>query len=80
MKVSLRNDAKSFFDSLKSVLIKEIQTHGIVSAVSVCSNTAQELTKEFGILKDIYIKRVTFKNRNPLNAPDNFEAKALKVV
>lgn len=79
LKVSLRNDAKTFLESLKSVLIKEIQTHGIVSAVSVCSDTAQILTNNFGISKGIYIKRVSFKNRNPLNVPDDFEAKGLKL-
>lgn len=79
LKASLRNDAKSFMESLKSVLIKEIQTHGIVSAVSVCSDTAQLLTNNYGISKGIYIKRVSFKNRNPLNVPDDFEAKVLNI-
>jgi len=76
---ALRSDAKTFMDSLKSVLIKEIQSNGIVSAVSVCSDTAQILTNNFGISKGIYIKRVSFKNRNPLNVPDEFESKVLKM-
>ncbi|MFN3872655.1 MAG: DUF3365 domain-containing protein [Ignavibacterium sp.] len=79
LKTSLRSDAKSFMESLKSVLIKEIQTNGIVKAVSVCSDTAQVLTNNYGISKGIYIKRVSFKNRNPLNVPDDFEAKVLKM-
>ncbi len=79
LKTSLRSDAKSFMESLKSVLIKEIQTNGIVKAVSVCSDTAQVLTNTYGISKGIYIKRVSFKNRNPLNVPDDFEAKVLKM-
>lgn len=79
LKTSLRSDAKSFMETLKSVLIKEIQTNGIVKAVSVCSDTAQVLTNNYGISKGIYIKRVSFKNRNPLNVPDDFEAKVLKM-
>lgn len=79
LKTALRADAKSFMESLKSVLIKEIQTNGIVRAVSVCSDTAQVLTNNYGISKGIYIKRVSFKNRNPLNVPDDFETKVLKM-
>lgn len=78
-KSALRSDAKTFMESLKSVLIKEIQTHGIVSAVSVCSDTAQVLTNNYGISKGIYIKRVSFKTRNPMNVPDEFETKVLKM-
>ncbi|GMU95296.1 DUF3365 domain-containing protein [Ignavibacterium album] len=79
LKISLRSDAKSFMESLKSVLIKEIQTNGIVKAVSVCSDTAQVLTNNYGISKGIYIRRVSFKNRNPLNVPDEFETKVLEM-
>lgn len=76
-KAVLRKDAKEFMESLKSVLMKEMQTNGIASAVSVCADTAQLLTNSFGITKGIYIKRVSFKNRNPNNKPDDFETKAL---
>ncbi|BDQ03368.1 DUF3365 domain-containing protein [Ignavibacterium sp.] len=79
LKTALRSDAKTFMESLKSVLIKEIQTNGIVNAVSVCSDTAQILTNNYGVSKGIYIKRVSFKNRNPLNVPDDFESKVLKM-
>jgi hypothetical protein len=78
IKNGLRNDAKQFMGSLKSILVKEMQTNGIVAAVSVCSDTAQILTNNYGINKGIYIKRVSFKNRNINNQPDEIEAKALK--
>jgi hypothetical protein len=78
LKAGLQKDAKDFTESLKSILMKEIQTNGIISAVSVCSDTAQILTNNYGITKGIFIKRVSFKNRNPNNQPDEFEAKALK--
>lgn len=78
IKNGLRKDAKEFMESLKSILVKEMQTNGIVSAVSVCSDTAQILTNDYGVKKGIYIKRVSFKNRNQNNIPDEFETKALQ--
>jgi len=77
IKKGLRSDAKDFMDSLKSILVTEIQKNGIVSAVSVCSDTAQLLTVNYGLNKGLYIKRVSLKNRNPRNAPDGFESKVL---
>ena len=78
IKNGLRTDAKQFMESLKIVLVKEMQTNGIVAAVSVCSDTAQVLTNNYGVNKGIYIKRVSFKYRNANNQPDEFETKALK--
>lgn len=78
IKNGLRKDAKEFMESLKSILVKEMQTNGIVAAVSVCSDTAQILTNDYGVKKGIYIKRVSFKNRNQNNVPDEFETKALQ--
>lgn len=77
IKNGLRKDAKEFMGTLKSVLVKEMQTNGIVAAFSVCSDTAQILTNDYGVKKGIYIKRVSFKNRNQNNIPDEFEVKAL---
>jgi hypothetical protein len=77
-KEGLESDSKEFMASLKSVLIKEIQMNGIVAALSVCSDTAQILTNKFGLSKGIYIKRVSLRNRNSNNSPDEFEYKALK--
>lgn len=79
IKSGLRNDAKDFMESLKSILVKEMQTNGIVTAVSVCSDTAQLLTNNYGIKKGIYIKRVSFKNRNENDAPNKIETEALKM-
>lgn len=78
IKSGLRQDAKEFMGSLKEILVKEMQTNGVVAAVSVCSDTAQLLTLNYGFSKGIYIKRVSFMNRNLNNAPDGFETKVLK--
>jgi hypothetical protein len=77
-KTELRQDAREFMESLRSVLVKEMQTNGLTAAVSVCSDTAQAMTASYGTNKEIYIKRVSFNNRNPVNYPDEFESDGLK--
>ena len=77
-KIEMRNAASEFMGLLKSTLINQIKSEGVLSAVDVCSDTAQVLTNEFGLMKGVYIKRVSFKNRNNNNVPDGFEAKVLK--
>jgi len=73
----MRTTAMEFMKDLKGVLISQIQTNGVIQAVSVCSDTAQILTNNFGIQRGVYIKRVSLKNRNENNFPDNFEKKVL---
>ena len=73
----MRTIALEFMKDLKSVLINQIQTKGLIKAVSVCSDTAQVLTNNFGIKKGVFIRRVSFKIRNPNNIPDDFEKKIL---
>jgi hypothetical protein len=75
--VGMRTTAMEFMKGLKGVLISQIQTNGVLKAVSVCSDTAQVLTNNFGIQKGVYIRRVSFKNRNGNNYPDDFEKKVL---
>ena len=77
-KAGLRADAQEFMQTLKSILVKEIQNNGLPAAVSVCSDTAQILSNNFGVSKGIYIKRVSFKNRNPNDYPNDVESKGLK--
>ncbi len=74
----LRSTADHFMFELKGVLVHQMQTKGIVAAVSVCSDTAQILTKKFGELNNVVIKRVSFKNRNAANYPDAYEQMQLK--
>jgi hypothetical protein len=77
-KNEIRQDAKEFMESLRTVLVKEMQVNGVAAAVAVCSDTAQILTNEYGAEKGIYIKRVSFNNRNAGNYPDKFEADGLR--
>ena len=75
--IGLRTTTLEFMKDLKSVLISQIQTNGVLQAVAVCSDTAQVLTNNFGIQKGVFIRRVSFKNRNENNLPDDFEKKIL---
>jgi hypothetical protein len=71
--IGMRTTATDFMKDLKSILIEKIQSGGVLNAVSVCSDTAQVLTNKFGMERGIYIKRVSLKNRNPNNYPDDLE-------
>lgn len=75
--IGMRITAMEFMKNLKGILISQIQTNGVLQAVSVCSDTAQVLTNNFGVQKGVFIKRVSFKNRNENNLPDDFEKKVL---
>ncbi len=75
--VGMRATSMEFMKSLKGVLINQIQTNGVVEAVSVCSDTAQVLTNNYGIKKGVFIRRVSFNNRNENNYPDDFEKEIL---
>jgi hypothetical protein len=73
----MRTTSMEFMKSLKGILINQIQTKGVLQAVSVCSDTAQVLTNNFGLQKGVFIRRVSLKNRNGNNYPDDFEKKVL---
>lgn len=74
----LRIIADEFTKTIKSVLVNKMQTGGEISALSVCSDTAQMMTANFSDLKGIQVKRVSFKNRNDSDYPDPFEFQGLK--
>ena len=76
-RMQLNGYAKDFMTELKTVLQKNMKEGGPVQAVTVCSDTAQMLTKDFSENEGIIVKRVSFKNRNPNNVPDEFEGKIL---
>jgi hypothetical protein len=67
-------------DTLKGELTKAMQV-GVSDAIRVCSSKGLELTDSItaGVENVTAIKRTTFKYRNPKNAPDEWEMKALKM-
>ena len=74
---AMRTTSTDFMKELKGILIEQIQTGGVIQAVAVCSDTAQLLTNEFGVERGVFIKRVSMKNRNKNNYPDDFEKRTL---
>lgn len=75
--IGMRAAAVDFMKDLKSILIEQIQTNGVLQAMSVCSDTAQVLTNNFGVKRGVYIRRVSLRNRNANNFPDDFEKRIL---
>ena len=73
-----RRAAKGFMQELKGVLVSELQNEGVVSAIKVCSDTAQALTKNYAEENNLNIRRVSLKTRNKANNPDSYEQKVLK--
>jgi hypothetical protein len=63
---------------LKGVLVSQLQNEGVVSAIKVCSDTAQALTNNYGMENNLNISRVSLKTRNKANEPDTYEKKILQ--
>ncbi len=76
-KTEFANLSRDYLLGLKSILKKNLKSGGSLQAVIVCSDTASDLTKMLSDAVDLNIKRVSFKNRNPNNIPDEIEAKIL---
>jgi len=70
-----------FKKNLKKRLIFAINESGFDGAIEICSESAQEMPK---LIEEknpgIRIRRVSLKNRNPNNVPDEFERKMLNLM
>ncbi|MBN3581276.1 DUF3365 domain-containing protein [Algoriphagus aestuarii] len=60
--------------NLISNLQKAIEEGGLVHAIGFCSENATELTNALDPSEGVIIRRVSIKNRNPMNSPDENEA------
>ena len=75
-----------FANSLKSELQKAMENGGPVNALTICNTTAIPITEKVAEEKGVQLSRVSLKNRNPANAPidwqktvlENFDARAAK--
>jgi len=63
--------------TLRTVLTRELTERGAVSALGVCSDTAQVLTEAIEARHHLSIRRVSQRWRNALNEPDGFERDVL---
>jgi len=69
---------KETFLALSSYLKKAIQEGGISYALSFCNTAAIPVTDSLAELYNVDIKRVSLKNRNPLNKADAFETSLIE--
>lgn len=74
-----RKIADGLFQKVKGLLIAKMNDGNYAEAAEVCSNVAQKMTKDYAEETGIDVHRVSLKYRNPLNRPDKFEKKRLKI-
>ncbi len=68
---------KDFVGSLKGELKKAMQAGGPVNALSVCHTKAIPITNEVASRHGVQLSRVSLKNRNPNNAPTDWQKPVL---
>ncbi len=72
-----RKISNELMETVRGLLMQEIQKGGFASAVRVCSALAQEMTNRFSTQTGHYLRRVSLRFRNPKNAPDIYETRLL---
>jgi len=72
-----RRLADELGDKIRGLLFQELQRGGPASAVRVCSEVAQEITREFNRHTGHHARRVSARVRNPQNLPDGYERHVL---
>lgn len=72
--------AKSLISTLKGELQVAMKAGGVIEAIKICKKRATTLTDSISNsnINIEFIKRTTFKYRNPNNAPNKYEAGALQ--
>jgi len=69
---------KELATSLQSELKAAMQTGGPVAAIGVCNTKAMLITQKVAVEQGMHISRVSLKNRNPANAPNEWQAAVLE--
>jgi len=73
-----RATLKQFMQQLQKKLLTAVSENGPVAALSVCNETAPEITTTISTDSGIGLKRTSLKVRNTSNAPDEWELKVLQ--
>lgn len=73
----LKKYANDYLFGLKAVLKRNMKNGGPYNGVTVCADTASDLTDMFSKAIEFDVRRISFKNRNPNNVPDEIETKIL---
>ena len=75
---NVKGIAKRYGSSLESVLQKRMAEEGPLSALDACSIEAARIGSEISRESGWSVRRVTDRTRNPLDMPDEYEAKQLE--
>ena len=67
----------AFAGALKSELVSAMQSGGPIEAIDVCNTRAILIGEEVSIEQGMTLSRVSLKNRNPDNAPNEWQAEVL---
>lgn len=76
--IEARKVSNELAESVRGLLLKEIEKGGFSSAIRVCSELAQEITNQLSSRTALYIRRVSLRYRNPKNVPDDYERRKLE--
>jgi len=76
--IDARKVSNELVESVRGLLLKEIEKGGFSSAIRVCSELAQEITNRLSSRTGLYIRRVSLRYRNPKNVPDDYERRKLE--
>ena len=69
---------KQFAGALQTELKTAMQAGGPVAAIGVCHTRAMPITAQVAAEHGIQLSRVSLKNRNPANVPNEWQAAVLK--
>ena len=69
---------KDFAGSLQAVLKTTMQAGGPVAAIGVCNTQATPISLKVAAEHDMALSRVSLKNRNPANAPNDWQTRVLE--
>jgi len=72
--------SKELLKKLGSNLKHELKTNGLIAAANFCTDKAYTLTQDVNLhqVEGVSVKRISLKERNPLNTPSADEIKVLK--
>ena len=68
----------AFAGALKSELVSAMQSGGPIEAIEVCNTRAMPIGEEVSLERGMVLTRVSLRNRNPGNAPNQWQAAVLE--
>jgi hypothetical protein len=67
----------AFAGALKSELVSAMQSGGPIEAIDVCNTRAALIGEDVSLEQGMTLSRVSLRNRNPDNAPNEWQARVL---